>query len=191
MTKCILLIFSLLVIISCSKEKDQEVVRSYISAHNNHDIKKVISYLDENIVFELKGVWIKNGLSEMQDLEEWDATLNSNLKLENISSKKDSVFCRIVENSDWFRAVGILDLVHDPVIFIINNGKIKNIIGYPSEKIGKEIGTAIGKLYQWSEKTQDSTINELIRNGQFEYSAITAKKWLVLFKRRAELDSLK
>ncbi len=191
MLKRILFIFYLLIIISCSKEKDQEVVKSYITAHNKHDIKKALFFYDENIVFELKGVWIKNGLIEMQFLEEWDAVLNSNLKLESISSKKDTVICRIIENNDWFRAVGIFDLVHDPVIFVISNGKIKNIIGFPSKKTGEEIGAAIGKLYQWSEKSQDSTIHDLIQNGQFEYSAITAQKWLELFKRRTKSDSLK
>ena len=109
MKKNIFFIFILLTIISCSKEKTQEVVKSYITAHNAHDIENALIFYDENIAIELKGVWIKKGLSEMRSLEEWDAVLNSNLKLESITSKEDTVFCRIVENNDWFAVMDITD----------------------------------------------------------------------------------
>ena len=191
MKKNIFFIFILLTIISCSKEKTQEVVKSYITAHNAHDIENALTFYDENIVLELKGVWTKEGLHEMQSLEEWDAALNSNLKLESITSKEDTVFCRVVENNDWFGAVDITNLVHDPVIFVLNNGKIKKIIAYPSEKTGKEIEAAIGVIYQWSQRAQDSTINDLIQNGQFVYSAKAAEKWLDLFDRWKASDRLK
>ncbi len=127
----------------------------------------------------------------MQFLEEWDATLNSNLKLESMTSKGDTVFCRVVENNDWFRAIDITDLVHDPSVFVVNNGKIKKIIVYPSEKSRKEIEAAIGELYQWSQKVQDSTINDLLQNGQFVYSAKAAEKWHDLFNRWKASDNLK
>ncbi|GJM17693.1 MAG: hypothetical protein DHS20C13_30200 [Thermodesulfobacteriota bacterium] len=191
MKKSLLFIVSFLTLFSCSNDKNQEVVKSYINAHNAHDIEKALAFYDENVVFELQGVWIKEGLSEMQSLEEWDASLNSNLRLESISSKEDSVFCRVVENNDWFGAVEIHDLVHDPAVFIIENRKIKKIIGYPSPETGKEIEAAIGSLYQWSQKVQDSTINELILNGQFIYSTEAAEKWLDLFDNWKNSDSLK
>jgi hypothetical protein len=187
----ILFIFSLLILLSCSKKKTQDVVKSYVTSHNTHDIEKTLTFFDEDIVFELKGVWTKKGLSEMKSLEEWDAALNSNLKLENIISKADTVFCRVVENNDWFGAVDITDLVHDPVVFIIDNGKIKKIIGYPSKKTGEKIEAAIGALYQWSQKAQDSTINDLIQNSHFIYSAEAAEKWLELFNKWRASDSLK
>jgi hypothetical protein len=187
----ILFIFSLLIFISCSKEKTQEVVKSFIASHNTHDIENTLTFYDDNIIFELKGVWTKEGLHEMQSLEEWDAALNSNLKLESMTSKGDTVFCRVVENNDWFGAVGITNLVHDPVVIVVNNGKIKQIIAYPSEKTRKEIEAAIGVLYQWSQKVKDSTINDLIQNGQFVYSAKAAEKWLDLFNRWKASDSLK
>ncbi|WP_420602342.1 hypothetical protein [Flagellimonas sp.] len=191
MKKNILIIQCLLILISCSGEKNQEIVESYIEAHNAHDIEKALNFYDENIVFELKGIWTKEGVKEMQALEEWDAALNSNLMLESVTSKKDSVFCKIVENNDWFGGVEITGLVHDPVVFVVNNGKIKKIIGYPSQQTGKEIEAAIGALYKWSQKAQDSTIHDLIQNGQFVYSAEAAKKWLNLFERWKTSDSTK
>ena len=119
----------------------------------------------------------------MRTLEIWDSTLNSNLRLEALQVSGDSAYCRIIENNDWFLAVGIEDLVHDPAVFVIEDNRIKKIIGYPSEITGKKIEQVIGSIMQWSQQTQDSTIYELIPNGQFLYSADAAQKWLNLFER--------
>lgn len=182
--------FALLMIAtSCNRERNQEPVNSYLLAHNAHDVEKALTYYDENIVFELKGVWIKEGLDQMKSLEKWDSTLNSHLKLESITSSGDTLFCRIIENNDWFGAVNIFDLVHDPAIFVVANGKIKKITGYPSQETGKEIANAVGMLYQWSQQANDSVIFELIQNGEFIYSAEAAEKWLALFERRKSMDN--
>ncbi len=58
----ILFIFSILIFISCSNKKPQEVIKSYITAHNTHDIEKALTFYDENIVFELKDVKTKKGV---------------------------------------------------------------------------------------------------------------------------------
>ncbi len=148
MKNIIRFILSILVCISCSDQDPQEVLKSYILAHNAYDIEKA---------------------------------LNSNLRLDSITSKGDTVYCLVVENTNWLGSLDITDLVHDPTVFVINEGKIKVIIGYPSEKTGKKIETAIGELYQWSEKFQDSTIYDLIHPGQFVYSTEAAEIWLDLF----------
>lgn len=191
MKKYILFTFSLFILISCTVKNTREVVRSYINAHNTHDIDKALTYYDENVVFELKRVWKKEGLREMRSLEEWDAALNSNLKLESVTIKEDSVFCRIVENSDWLSSIGITDLINDPVVFVVSNGKIKQVIAYPSKEIGKKIEATIAAIYQWSQKTQDHTIDDLIQNGQFVYSADAAEKWLDLINRWKTSNNVK
>ena len=190
MKKTILFLFILLCLYSCSQHDDQEVIKSYLAAHNEHDIQKELSFYDENIEFELKGVWTKSGLSEMRALADWDAALNSNLSLKSIRSGSDSLHCTIVENNDWFRAVGINDLVHDPVVFLTDNGKIVKIVAYPSVETGQEMEAAVGRLFQWSQENQDSTINELIQNGQFIYSTEAAEKWLALFEKMKSSDSV-
>ncbi len=190
MKKYSLFLFILLVSYSCSKNKDQQVIKSYLAAHNDHNIQQELSFYDENIEFELKGVWTKSGLSEMRSLADWDVALNSNLSLKSIQSSADSLFCTIVENNDWFRAVGINDLVHDPVVFVVENEKIVKIIAYPSVETGQEVEAAVGRLFQWSQQNQDSTINKLIQNGQFIYSTEAAEMWLDLFERMKSSDSI-
>ena len=183
MKKYFILFLGLGLTFSCSKNSNQKTVSAYISAHNAHNVEKALSFYDSSIVFELKNTWTKSGVEAMKSLEVWDSTLNSNLKLESVKVSADTVFCRIIENNDWFSAVEIQDLVHDPTVFIVKNGKIEKIIAYPSQETGKKIHQAIGSIMQWSQQSQDSTIYELIPNGQFVYSAEAAQKWTDLFSR--------
>lgn len=186
----ILFILSLAIIISCTEVEQKQTVESYLAAHNSHDIEKAMSYYDENAVFELKGVWVKQGLTEMRLLEEFDASMNSHLELKSITAKVDSVFCKLIEKNDWLENLGITELVHDPVIMIVNQGKIKRIIAHPSQENMNEINAAIGSVYEWSKINQDSTVHELIINNQFIYGNKTANKWRDLFKRMQASNSL-
>jgi hypothetical protein len=144
----------------------------------------------DDIRFELIGTWTKLGKVEIRKLEEWDKALNSNLKIVTVETKGDSVFCRVIEKNDWFKAVGIEQIVHNPTIFIVMNGRIKNIIAYPSAEIGKQIGVKLTSIYSWSEIARDSTINELIIDGKFIYSGETAKKWLMLLEKWNKKDTI-
>lgn len=178
-----ILILGFLLILSCNKDETQDTITAYLDAHNKHNVSKALTFYHQDIVFELKNTWTKNGVEEMKTLELWDSTLNSNLKLESLKISGDSVYCKIIENNDWFTAVGIENLVHDPVIFLVEDNKIKNTIAFPDDKTGKKIEQVIGSIFQWSQKAQDSTIYELIPNGQFTYSPEAARKWLDLIKK--------
>ena len=177
----ITILFSL-VLLSCN-QNSITLIKKYEKLHNSHDINEIMLLHHDDIKFELIGVWTKSGKEEIRELEEWDRTLNSNLKFETFVVRGDSVLCKVIEKNDWFKSVGIEQLVHDPTIFIVSKGHVKKIVAYPSEGISKEIGAKLGSIYSWSNMTRDSTINELIVNGEFIYSAETAKKWLYLLEK--------
>jgi hypothetical protein len=179
MIKTISLTLFLLLAISCNQNKIK-LVKKYERLHNTHSVESALSLYDDDIKFELVGTWIKSGKKEIGNLEEWDKALNSNLKFESFELKGDSVFCKVIEKNDWFRAIGIEQIIHDPTIFIVSEGLIKKIIANPSKEVGKEIGSKIGSIYSWSDETNDSTIHKLIKKGQFIYSDEAAKSWLKL-----------
>ncbi len=182
MIKTFLLPLILLLAFSCNQNKIN-LVKKYEKLHNMHSVENALALYDDDIKFELVGVWIKSGKKEIKNLEEWDKALNSNLKFKSFKLKGDSVFCKVIEKNDWFSAVGIEQIIHDPTIFIVSEGRIKKIIANPSKEVGQEIGAKIGSLYEWSMLTKDSTINSLIKNGEFIYSAESAKRWLVLLEK--------
>jgi hypothetical protein len=179
-----------ILLIACNEKKNSELIQSYIDMHNTHDVEKSLGYYHEDAVFELKGVWTKKGLDDIRGLEEFDAAMNSHLDLREMRQSGDTVYSRVVENNDWFGAIGITDLIHDPVVFVIEGRKIKNIIGYPDQETGKEIEAAIGQIFEWSQKTGDSAVFELLPKGEFMYSTAAAAQWKALFERMKESDSI-
>jgi hypothetical protein len=168
-----------LVSISCN-HNGISVVKTYMELHNSHDIEGAMLLYHDDIEFELVGTWIKSGKEEIRQLEEWDKALNSNLKFEAFEMQGDSVFCKVIEKNDWFKAVGIEQIIHDPTVFIVTRGHIMKIVAKPSQEIGKEIGAKLGSVYAWSKIAKDTTINELIKDGKFIYTEESAKKWLKL-----------
>ena len=183
MRSLLILVLGFVLIISCKKDQTRNTIISYIDAHNEHNTVEELSHYHQEILFELKDTWTKSGIEEMRSLSIWDSVLNSNLQLEDIKISGDSAFCKIIENNDWFSAVGINDLIHDPTVFVIEDNKIKKIIAYPSRETGTKVHEVIGSIMQWSQKHQDSTIYELIPNGAFVYSAEAAHTWLDLIER--------
>ncbi len=177
-----ILIFYSFIIISCNDNK-KAIISTYEKLHNSQDIEGEMLLYHDDIEFELKGTWIKSGKEKIRELAEWDNALNSNLKFETYYIKGDSVICKAIEKNDWFKAVGIQQIIHDPTIFILKDGRISNIIANPVAEFGKKIGEKIGSIYSWSNMTRDSTINELIVKGEFIYSAETAEKWLSLLEK--------
>ncbi len=171
----------LFLVVSCSTSPESVIV-AYEREHNSHDVNGALAFFDDDITFESKGVWIKEGKDEMRMLEEWDSTLNSNLKFTHIRENADSVYCAVVESNDWFRAIGIDNIRHDPVILVLDDSKIEKIIAIPSIESGEVIQSAIKEITDWSAANGDSTIFSLIKNGQFVYSKEHAKTWLALLE---------
>ncbi len=190
MMKILILVFLAFTTISCNENK-KGIVQTYEKLHNTHDIEGELLLYHDDIKFELKGTWIKSGKAKIRELAEWDSVLNSNLEFEIFDVKGDSVFCKVAEKNDWFKAVGIEQIIHDPTIFIVRNGRITNIIANPSSEVGKEIGAKISAIYSWSNMTNDNTINELIVNGEFIYSDESAEKWLRLLEKWNKYNSEK
>ena len=171
-----------LLLSSCATSPESVIV-GYEREHNAHDVEGALSFFDNHITFELQGIWVKEGKEEIRKLEEWDSTLNSNLRFLPIRESADTVFCRVVERNDWFAAISMESLVHEPVILIMDDNKIGKIIAVPSIESGEFIQSAMKEIYAWSETVGDSTVATLVQNGQFVYSKENAKTWIALLNK--------
>lgn len=183
MQKYLVLIALLVTLLPGYSQSPVALIRAYEKAHNAHDVERSLDFYNDTVAYELSGVWVKKGKDQIRELEEWDAALNSNLKFESIAVHKDSLFCMVVEKNDWFKAVGIDQLVHNPTVFIVKDGSIHKIIATPSAEDRRKIDTSINSIFDWSLEVNDSSVFGLIQNEEFIYSNQSAKQWLTLFKK--------
>lgn len=170
------------IVASCS-QKGINDLREYEIAHNTHNVQRSLSFYDDSISFEIKDVWSKKGLKEIRELELWDSTLNSRLNIEIMYHKRDSFWCRVREENDWFKAAGIEYLIHEPATFVVRKGKIHSIQATSTQEANQKIGQAISSLFDWSQSNGDSTIYRLVSGNGFIYSPEAALQWIQLFEK--------
>jgi hypothetical protein len=181
MNKHLIIILITSFLFSCYSN-NESLLKQYVIAHNSHNINKSLEIYSEDISFELVGTWIKQGKDEIKKLEEWDAAVNSQLQFNALRESGDTLFCNGIEINDWFTAIGIEKITYDSIIFIFEEQLIKKIIAKPSSEINQKIGRAMGSIIDYTSKTNNNILSELIPNGEFVYSKENAEKWINLLE---------
>jgi len=113
--KILLLKILLLMIfgISCSSNNRSETMNSqieaYIAAHNDHDLKKVLSFLSDAFELHFTEYGIKMDKKEMVNVMGWDKGVNGRVSYKNLVAQGDSITGLFTEKNDFFTLVGIDD----------------------------------------------------------------------------------
>lgn len=186
--KALFFLFSITWIFSSCGTGPESTLNKYVEAHNKHDLKTSLSLYDEEIVFDLGGI-VLTGMDEIQHLEEWDTTLKSEIHFSIISTRSDTLFCIGWESNAWFTNLGISRIDFDQVIFVMHRGAIRYIsAGMDSSSI-QQVTEAFVPLIAWLSENYPNAVNQLLPEGQFEYNAANAAKWLKLIEEYKQSDS--
>ncbi len=177
-------IFSLFIMsISCSSESRLvKNLRAYKQAHNAHDVNKAMSFYSDDIRFDMVGSWIKKGKDEIRELEEWDAAVNSYLEFTDIEVKGDTIKCKAIEKNDLFTASGIQKLEYESVIFVFQDGLIKEVKAKQTEESLKNMESVFKKFIEWASTEKTKELEELKKKGEFIFTPENAEKWLSLVR---------
>lgn len=177
----IILSLSLMLTISCAPNQI-ELVTAYQNAHNRHDIEAALAYYADNIRFEITGTWVKEGLEEIRGLEEWDAAVDGELLLYDMTLENDTITCKGAERNEWFRLAGIDEVSHVSVTIRVLNNRIVEIIAKPTLQSEMEIADAFGKIMSWARRERSEMLSALMPGGQLEYTTEAAESWLDLLR---------
>ena len=177
-------------VIGCS-QSNEEILLDYLEHRNQHNINKSLSYLSDDIRFELIGVWIKTGLSDLRELEIWDKSMNTALDFEIAKTIGDTIICIGTERNDWFSALDMEFVEYESVTFIFEKGKIREIIAKPDPTFTQRIIGKMQDVQAWTKENNDDTLRKLLPGGRFTYSKESAEMWLDLLQRWNESKSEK
>ncbi|GBD87937.1 hypothetical protein BMS3Abin03_01871 [bacterium BMS3Abin03] len=176
----------ILLIIGCEAKKSNiDTFNKYISAHNSHNVSKTIKCFSNNATFELPGQDTLLGIDKILSLEEWDAALNSNLKVSSFVERGDTLIVNsIIERNDLFKNMGIDSVVYNPGTRIVfKDGLIKAI--KPSPLLQESRERIINKLQMfmnWAKLVRPDELKVLLPDGKFIYKKKNAIKWVTLLK---------
>lgn len=119
---------------------------------------------------------------EMRPMIEWDSIINVQINLEVVRESGDSIICRKIERSEWFRLYGLDSVAFDPWIIRLNNGKIKSIFSRPNVESAVRMSQVSINVQKWADENRPIMLKELMSDGNFQYGTESAIKWLKLLR---------
>jgi hypothetical protein len=163
-------------------KSQKEIVIAYQEAHNAHDIDGALSYFSPKIRFGMTGLWVREGLEEVRELEEWDAVMSSQLGLINFKMRNQRLECSGTETNDWFAIVGIKQIRYEPIKFEFEGDKIRHIRAQIAPKDEMMVDRAVNEVVRWALDIYPNEIHDLVPRGVFKYGHKHALRWKKLLE---------
>ncbi len=174
------LLFVVVLTTSCTSKKLDEQVKAYQDAHNSGDVKKELSFLAEDIRFEVVGEWIVKGKEELRKIVETDAALNSHLIFTDVKVSNNKVTCIVEEQNDMLKLAGIDTLYYEFREFIFEKGLIKKVKAKPTEKSAEALKKFRLSFTGWAGKNRGEELGEL--QGEGLITKDNVGRWLALMR---------
>jgi hypothetical protein len=175
------LLVVVVLLVSCGPDL-AEYVRAYEATYNAHDTEKLMSFYDDDIRFEIVGVWVKSGKQAMRELAEWDRATNLRMTISDISVSGNSVTCKLVETNDWWKLAGIGEVLYEPCIMVFRNSLMTEMQAKMASSSVEAYMKAWSAIHKWASQNRSEALAELLPDGQFIYGEGPARKWLELLR---------
>jgi hypothetical protein len=166
---------------SCSKKIDNEkILKAYLKSHNTHNIESEISLFHKDATFVM---YKQQPITDIRKLVTWDASIKSNLNYKSWEVKGDTIIVgKIVEKNNWFSHAGIPKIIYKPgTRFVFKDGKIFEIrVSEMTEESVIAVNDMFSQFMNWAFEHYPEKLNELMPNGQFDFSIKKAETWFKL-----------
>ena len=174
--------FLLLLITSCTP-KLEERLKALQEAHNSHDVEKNLSFYADDAKFVMIGHWVEEGKEGLRNIFTSDAALNSRLTFTDIKVNGDTVTCKVKEENDLLKLVGIDAIYYESSHFIFRDGLIIETRAVKTqesieakEKVNKEV------FLPFKEWIRSQEFSELSLDGEYIINKENVSMWLKLLQ---------
>ena len=174
------LLFVVVLTTSCTSKKLDEQVKAYQEAHNSGNVKKELSFLAEDIRFEVVGEWTVKDKEELRTIVETDAALNSHLIFTDVKVSDNKVTCIVEEQNDMLKLAGIDTLYYEFREFTFENGLIKGVRAKPTEESAKALQEFRVSFVGWAGENRGEELAEL--QGEGLMTKDNVGRWLALMR---------
>lgn len=172
-------LFMLLLTTSCKPKLDEKIT-AYQEAHNSGDVEKEMSFFAEDIKYDVIGQWKVTDKEHLKKLAETDVALNSHLIFTDIKSSKNKVTCKVEEENDLLKIIGIDKLYYEFREFVFEDGLIKEVKTQPTQEGADALRNSYGAFGRWAAENRREEFEEL------KSAAVITKdnvgKWLALMR---------
>lgn len=177
----IILLIMLGLLFSCSK-KPVSTLNKYLEAHNQHDVSKALSFFADTAIVEIIEGWTKQGIKKIRPLEEFDSATNSHIRVWDVATRNDTVFCRMEEENDFYKEAGVEKIQGFLRVAYNEAGLISRLSIRRTPQSYRLIKDAMVPFAQWAAEKRSAVWAKLFEDGEFRYGYEGAKGWMALLK---------
>jgi len=178
------LVVSSAVIVSVGSENRPDpsgLLERYVELHHLGDVNGLIALHTEDAEFLIPGQVPIRGTSDLRNLMEWDAVLESELMMEGVTVDGDTISIEhVIERNRLFKALGVSEVRYQPgTRFVLRDRRVSGV--YPSRftpEIEVRVGKEFGELIEWMSKNRPQDYERLLPKGKFRYDGASARLWL-------------
>lgn len=163
-------------------KSEKEIVLAYQEAHNAHDIDKALGFFSPNIRFMMIGLWTREGLEELRNMEAWDAAMNSRLIFDGLKVRQGRMDCRGTETNDWYQFTGIQQVTFDSIKFEFKDDQIALVRAKMSPKSERAIDQVVNDVVRWALDAAPDEVAALVPRSVLRYGHEEALRWMALLK---------
>ncbi len=152
-------------------------IRSFQEAVNRNEINQILAMFTDDAEFEFVGISQYSGKTQIKNIFEYDAGVNTELKFINCRSEDDIVHCQIIERNDRLEAMGISEHTMPSCTIVFRGDLIQNF----SAKVSSEI-------VRYNIEVWEKFVPWCIENHPDEYSRIFSSEGKFIYNRENGRD---
>lgn len=165
-----------------------DAVRSFLAAANAHEVEVALAHLAPDYRFLESGAESGIDRDGMRTIFEWDAVLDSEALEETMQASGDRVEGEFLERNALYRGLGIEE-TRCRLVFRVEDGRIAEQVITQLPQDGPSFDEAVTPFLEWLGEEDPDAFEELMPEGEIEFRADLAKRWLALVERwRADRD---
>jgi len=163
---------------SCSEPNRGEIVKEYFKAINNYDVEKFLTFLTDDIVFEVYDDIKLSGKDQVRKLLESDAVNKTRLTITDIKVEGSTVIVKETEKNEGSRLLGIEE--DDGISIYIFRGRLIEKVRIESTPESKRRWDEKYKPFaEWAGKEHPQEFNKMETGG---FTAENTRLYLSLLK---------
>lgn len=177
---------------SCSPSLTSQI-RAMEKVHNLHQLDKELSFYADDVRFEVEDGITVQGKDELRKLFTVDVLLNNSLAFSDISIVGNSVFCKVEEKNDMWRALRVEAVRHEHGEIVFKNGLIQEVKSTTSAQSESEaeLDKADEAFSTWADKNRPEEVARLLGGKPFKgLTPETALDWLKLAREWKKLNRI-
>ena len=148
-----------------------DLVDSFLKAYNQQKADKVLAMFSDDAEFELVGIAKYSGKTQIRNVFEYDASVNSVLKLIERKTEGDTFHCQIIERNDRLSAIGLSEAKFSSCTIVIRDGLIKSFSATLSPEIAKHNTEVWQKFVPWCKENYPDEYSRIFSSdGSFIYN---------------------